>query len=315
MRGLLLLREQRKPEREDAHQRIGCCAFLLGLGRSRRATRSIPSRSRQAPGRARSPATSDPVDAQRLAYLENLRSTDLRRHVGERPDCRRAPSARRCPSSGGSRSRVAVLLDPATRSTPRRREHRPGLLAHEAARRRWRRRWRTLARRRASHGPRARTPCPAAARPPAPSTWRCSQGNCSPRRPCQLRVPPCGVELSEAGSRASPRRRRAGASATTGTRERLDVPHHVAVVVVVVLPGASPKIEVDCRRGRMDRCVQVEEGGIGQRLPALVGTDQADPPLPELLPRRRFSARRASNPVRAAQGDKARRLQIGLAGA
>ena len=67
-------------------------------------------------------------------------------------------------------------------------------------------------------------------------------------------------------------------------REGLDVPHHVALVVVVVGPEGEAEHGRAEQRGDVGRAVQVEEGGVGQLLPAgIVGVDQ-DPAAPEVPP-------------------------------
>jgi hypothetical protein len=66
--------------------------------------------------------------------------------------------------------------------------------------------------------------------------------------------------------------------------ERFDVPHHVAEVVVIVVPGRQAEDRGRGRRRGMDRAVEIEERRIGQGLPTLVGADQADAAFPELGP-------------------------------
>ena len=69
-------------------------------------------------------------------------------------------------------------------------------------------------------------------------------------------------------------------------RERLDVPHHVAVVVVVVGPVRQPEQRCARQRRGMDRAQQVVGARIDDRLPARVSPVDRDAALPEIVPDR-----------------------------
>ena len=66
-------------------------------------------------------------------------------------------------------------------------------------------------------------------------------------------------------------------------RERLDVPHDVAVVVVIVRPVREPEQRRACQRCRVGRAQQVEDAGVGDRLPASVRPVELDPSPPQLF--------------------------------
>ena len=74
------------------------------------------------------------------------------------------------------------------------------------------------------------------------------------------------------GSRASAWAASGARRSSGGHRERLDVPHHVAVVVVVVRPVGQPEERGAGQRRGMDRAEQVEDARIGDGLPAMVGS-------------------------------------------
>ena len=66
--------------------------------------------------------------------------------------------------------------------------------------------------------------------------------------------------------------------------EGLDVPHHVAVVVVVVPPLGESEDARAGRAGAVDGRLQVEERGVSARLPVLVGAEQHQTSTPQVLP-------------------------------
>ena len=87
--------------------------------------------------------------------------------------------------------------------------------------------------------------------------------------------------------------------------ERLDVPHHMAVVVVVIGPLGQPE-DGRARPGRgMDGGLQIEERRVGKRLPTAIRPEQMHPALPQLRPCRlilRGVARRNRDRARGRQG-------------
>ena len=69
-------------------------------------------------------------------------------------------------------------------------------------------------------------------------------------------------------------------------RERLDVPHHVPVVVVIVRPVGDPEQRRARKRRRVNGAQQVVGARVGDGLPSGVGSVEGDPAFPELVPRR-----------------------------
>ena len=125
--------------------------------------------------------------------------------------------------------------------------------------------------------------CPRPGAASSPWTGPLSQGNWNPRRPWSF-------ALLRAASRVWVRNP-SSARAASGWRqeegwqaEGLDVPHHVAVVVVVVVPLGEPEDRGARWRRCVDRPVEVEEGRIGQALPKIVVGIDDDAPFPQLLP-------------------------------
>ena len=68
--------------------------------------------------------------------------------------------------------------------------------------------------------------------------------------------------------------------------ERVDVPHHMAVVVVIVMPGGQAEDRRRGRRSRMGRGIQVEEGRVDDLLVKRRGALHYDTSLPEVGPGR-----------------------------
>ncbi len=66
--------------------------------------------------------------------------------------------------------------------------------------------------------------------------------------------------------------------------ERLDVPHHVPIVVVIVMPSREAEDRGRSRRRDVGGAHQIVEGGVRHRLPALIGADKSDPPVPQVRP-------------------------------
>src|SRR5207237_8558176 len=66
------------------------------------------------------------------------------------------------------------------------------------------------------------------------------------------------------------------------------------------------------KRGRVRGRMEVEIGSVGERLPALIGADQLDPSLPDLLPRPAvLIAKRFESPLRG-HADEPCGLTMGL---
>ena len=107
---------------------------------------------------------------------------------------------------------------------------------------------------------------------------------------------PRGVD---GGSRAAPAPNPGASSRRGGTRERLDVPHHVAVVVVVVRPVREPEQRCARQRRGMDRAQQVVGARIDDRLPARVGAVDRDAAFPEIVPDRPVFLAESLSPRRA----------------
>ncbi len=95
-------------------------------------------------------------------------------------------------------------------------------------------------------------------------------------------------------------------------REGLHVPHHVTVVVMIVVPGRQS--EDGCRRGRrlVHRAVQIEERRIGHRLAVMIGPDQVDSPLPQVVPDLPVARPHLLETVCRRPGDKPGGLMVGL---
>jgi hypothetical protein len=96
-------------------------------------------------------------------------------------------------------------------------------------------------------------------------------------------------------------------------REGLDVPHHVAVIVVIVVPGGQTKDRSRGARRGVDRAVEIEERRVGQGLPARLGAEQLDPPFPQLVPRGAVLGPDDLESVVARLGGHAARLLVGPA--
>ena len=82
-------------------------------------------------------------------------------------------------------------------------------------------------------------------------------------------------------------------------------------VVVIVGPEREPEEPGAARRRRMHRGVEVVERRIRERLPALVGPHELDPPLPELVPGTGVLRAQRLPAHLAGRGDESRRLAIG----
>ena len=101
-----------------------------------------------------------------------------------------------------------------------------------------------------------------------PDDGALSHGNCNPLRPRKPRIAGRARKIADAVVEDALGRVRLQ-KAEDRNDERLDVPHHVAVVVVVVVPGREAEDRGRCGRRDVRRAEQVKESGVGERLPTL----------------------------------------------
>jgi hypothetical protein len=145
----------------------------------------------------------------------------------------------------------------------------------------------------------------------SPNDGELSQGNCAPVRPIILALARAGRDCGT-GSPAA----RGGLGLDEGQdrdREGLDVPHHVAVIVVIVVPGRQTEDRGRRARRGVDRAVEIEERRVGQGLPARLGADQPDPAFPDLVPGRAVLGADDVEAVVPRLGDHATGLLVGSA--
>ena len=137
-------------------------------------------------------------------------------------------------------------------------------------------------------------------------------GELQPPVPIQGRVPPRRVDPVTAVME-----KRVGCSRICEQHwrkhERLDVPHDLAAVVVVVRPVGETEHRRAEQRRRVRGRVQVVEGGIRQRLPPVPRTDEVDATAPEVVPRLAILLTEPIESEVGADGGKARRLAARLA--
>ena len=96
-------------------------------------------------------------------------------------------------------------------------------------------------------------------------------------------------------------------------RERFDVPHHLAAVVVVVGPVRETEHRGAEERSRMRRRVHVVEGSVGECLPATSRADELDAASPQIVPCLAVLLTKAVESELRADGRHSRRLAMGLA--